>query len=78
MDTCSVDECQNPPEDTHHQAQQHTADQFGNIEHYHKNRKHNLVPLCKEHHRMADKGLIDFSFKMTSDGVKLMSVVINK
>ena len=72
MDECSVNKCDELPDDTHHQDQQQTADQFGNIGHFHKNRKHNLVPLCKKHHRLADKGLLQFTYVMTSDGVKLM------
>lgn len=33
--------------DTHHLDEQHTADKSGFINHYHKNSKFNLIPLCK-------------------------------
>lgn len=72
MDSCSVKECKEEPIDSHHEAQQQTADQFGNIGHFHKNRKHNLFPLCKKHHVLGDKGLLHFEYKMTSNGVQLM------
>lgn len=80
MDACSVKECKEDPCDSHHNSQQHTADEFGNISHFHKNRKHNLVPLCKKHHNLADKGLLHFEYKMTSNGVELIctSTVIDK
>jgi len=72
MDACSFEGCSLEVCDTHHEAQQQTADQFGNIGHFHKNRKHNLVPLCKMHHNLADKGLLQFEYKMTSNGVQLL------
>lgn len=77
MDKCSVEGCKVSPDDTHHEAQQQTADQFGNIGHFHKNRMHNLVPLCKSHHCLADKGKLNFTYKMTSNGVKLMCNVMD-
>ena len=36
---------------THHIHEQHTADDRGMIEHFHKNTEHNLMILCEECHR---------------------------
>lgn len=57
--------------DTHHEKQQHTADENGKIDHHDKNAKHNLIPLCKKHHHLADKGELHFTFKSTGKGVVL-------
>jgi DNA mismatch repair protein MutS len=74
VDQCSVEDCDKDAVDTHHEKQQQTADEQGNVGHFHKNRKHNLIPLCKQHHNLADKQLLNFEYKMTSDGVKLFCV----
>lgn len=71
IEKCSVEECLNDACDSHHEKQQQTADTFGAVGHFHKNRKHNIVPLCKKHHKLADKQLLHFEYKMTSDGVKI-------
>lgn len=75
MDECSVEGCNNEPDDSHHEAQQQTADEFGAIGHFHKNRKHNIVPLCKYHHRLADKQLLHFEYQNTDKGLKLKLTV---
>ena len=36
---------------THHIHEQHTANEKGMIEHFHKNTEHNLMILCEECHR---------------------------
>ena len=44
----------------------------GRIEHYHKNHKYNLIPLCKKHHELVHQGKIAISgFVMTDEGLKL-------
>ncbi|SFV66643.1 DNA mismatch repair protein MutS [hydrothermal vent metagenome] len=64
--------CENPVEDVHHIKAQKDADIAGNISHFHKNHKYNLIPLCKEHHKMVHEGKINISgFIMTSMGLKL-------
>ena len=45
---------------------------YGNIDHFHKNHKYNLIPLCKTHHKLVHEGKIIISgFVMTSEGLKL-------
>ena len=64
--------CDAPVEEVHHITPQHLADETGNIGHYHKNHRYNLIPLCKKHHEMVHKGEIVISgFVMTSEGLQL-------
>lgn len=56
----------------HHIVEQKNANSSGHIEHFHKNHKYNLIPLCKKHHNMVHEGKIIISgFVMTSKGLKL-------
>ena len=64
--------CDEQVEDVHHIQEQHQADESGHIEHFHKNHKYNLIPLCKKHHTMVHEGKINISgFMMTNEGLKL-------
>jgi len=64
--------CDENVEDVHHISEQKNASSDGHIEHYHKNHKYNLIPLCKKHHNMVHDGKINISgFVMTSEGLKL-------
>jgi DNA mismatch repair protein MutS len=64
--------CEKAVEDIHHINAQSVADESGNIDHFHKNHKHNLIPLCKEHHNKVHEGKIVISgFVMTEEGLKL-------
>lgn len=64
--------CDENVEDVHHIAEQQQANDTGHIEHFHKNHKYNLIPLCKKHHKMVHEGKIVISgFMMTSEGLKL-------
>jgi len=59
-------------EDVHHINNQSLADQAGFIDHFHKDSKHNLVPLCREHHKDIHDGKIRVDgFVMTSNGLEL-------
>jgi len=59
-------------EDVHHINHKSLADGNGFIGHFHKNSKHNLVPLCKEHHKEIHDGKIKIDgFVMTSSGLEL-------
>jgi len=59
-------------EDVHHISQQSLADQAGFIGHFHQDNKHNLVPLCKEHHKEIHDGKLRVDgFVMTSKGLEL-------
>ena len=70
MDKCEV--CSGEAIDTHHIAEQHTADENGIIEHYHKNNKFNLVALCKDCHHNVHHGNLNIEgYQMTSSGIKL-------
>ena len=59
-------------EDVHHISQRSLADKAGFIGHFHKDNKHNLVPLCKEHHNQIHDGKLHVNgFIMTSKGLEL-------
>ena len=59
-------------EDVHHISQRSLADKAGFIGHFHQDHKHNLVPLCKEHHNdIHNKKLRVDGFVMTSKGLEL-------
>ena len=59
-------------EDVHHISQRSLADKAGFIGHFHENHKHNLVPLCKEHHNQIHDGKLHVGgFMMTSNGLEL-------
>ena len=64
--------CDANVEDVHHIAEQREANEDGHIDHFHKNHKYNLIPLCKKHHTLVHDGKINISgFVMTSEGLKL-------
>ena len=59
-------------EDVHHISQRSLADATGFIGHFHKDNKHNLIPLCKEHHNKIHEGKLRVEgFVMTSKGLEL-------
>jgi len=59
-------------EDVHHISQRSLADDAGFIGHFHKDNKHNLIPLCKEHHNQIHDGKLHVNgFIMTSKGLEL-------
>ena len=64
--------CDNEVDDVHHIKEQSNSDEQGNIEHFHKNHKYNLIPLCKMHHKLVHEGkIIIQGFVMSEDGLKL-------
>jgi DNA mismatch repair protein MutS len=64
--------CDEVVEDVHHINPQKEANEKGNIAHFHKNHKYNLIPLCKKHHKMVHEGkIIIQGFVMSEDGLKL-------
>lgn len=70
MDECKV--CGENPEETHHIKEQHLANEDNMIDHHHKNKKHNLVPLCKKcHSKVTYGGLLIHGWKHTSRGKML-------
>ena len=71
--------CGDKAEDVHHIAHQSTSDKDGFIGHFHKNHKHNLVPLCKKHHKdIHDKKIKIENFVMTSKGLELQFEELQK
>jgi len=59
-------------EDVHHISQRSLADKAGFIGHFHQDNKHNLIPLCKEHHNQIHDGKLKVDgFIMTSKGLEL-------
>ena len=70
LTNCAI--CKGIVDDTHHIAPQEIADEKGNIGHFHKNHKYNLLPLCKDcHNKVHDGKLIIRGFIMTSEGLKI-------
>jgi DNA mismatch repair protein MutS len=64
--------CDENVDDVHHIAEQQKANSDGQIQHFHKNHKYNLIPLCKTHHDLVHQGKIIISgFVMTEEGLKL-------
>jgi DNA mismatch repair protein MutS len=64
--------CDSAVEDIHHIKPQSMADEKGHIEHYHKNHRYNLIPLCRKHHEMVHRGeVVIYGFVMTDKGLKL-------
>lgn len=64
--------CNEEVDDVHHINEQKNSDTHGNIEHFHKNHKYNLIPLCKKHHTLVHEGKIVIQgFIMGEDGLKL-------
>ncbi len=69
--------CDASVEDVHHISAQKNANSDGQIDHFHKNHKYNLIPLCKKHHNLVHEGKIVISgFEMTDEGLKLRYEVI--
>ncbi|RKX80484.1 MAG: DNA mismatch repair protein, partial [Spirochaetes bacterium] len=64
--------CDEEVADMHHINEQQSADESGNIGHFHKNHKYNLIPLCKKHHKLVHEGkIIIQGFIMGDEGLKL-------
>ena len=76
LDECRIEGCHEQSTepldtslDTHHIRHQSEANSLGQIDHFHKNDEHNLMGLCKEHHRQTHEGLIEIvGYQMTSNG----------
>jgi DNA mismatch repair protein MutS len=70
VSTCVI--CARPVEDVHHIKEQSRANKQGFIGHMNVNHKYNLIPLCKEHHKMVHEGKININgFVATSKGLEL-------
>ncbi len=64
--------CGKACDDVHHIKEQARANKEGFIEHINANHKYNLIPLCKEHHKMVHDGRINVNgFVSTSKGLEL-------
>ena len=70
MNNCEI--CNDIAVETHHINEQKNANINGFIGHFHKNNKHNLVPLCKKCHNDTTYGnLIINGYIQTSNGIIL-------
>ncbi|RBQ32379.1 DNA mismatch repair protein [Arcobacter sp. FW59] len=64
--------CGKACDDVHHIKEQARANKDGFIGHINANHKYNLIPLCKEHHKMVHDGTININgFVATSKGLEL-------
>ncbi len=64
--------CDEVVEDVHHIKSQELADGNDKIDHFSKNHKYNLIPLCKFHHQKVHEGKIIISgFMMSENGLRL-------
>jgi len=78
MDKCSMPMCDCMAEETHHIAEQVDADDNNNFAHHHKNKAHNLIPLCKKCHAQITYGNLHIKgWKETSEGDILDYVLID-
>jgi hypothetical protein len=72
MGKCEMPSCNEDACETHHIFEQADCDENGNTGHFHKNKDHNLVPLCKGCHAQITHGTLHiFGWKETSDGLEL-------
>ncbi len=70
VSTCVI--CGRAVDDVHHIKEQARANKDGFIGHMNANHKYNLIPLCKEHHKMVHDGSININgFVATSKGLEL-------
>jgi len=68
--SCAI--CGAAVDDVHHIQEQKNQDDKGFIGHINKNHKHNLIPLCKKHHKAVHDGTIHINgFITTSKGLEL-------
>ena len=71
--------CSRPVDDVHHIQEQNRADEMGFIGHVNANHKYNLIPLCKEHHKMVHDGKINVNgFVTTSKGLELHYTMVDE
>ena len=77
MDKCQI--CFKKAEHSHHIKEQNVADENNIIEHFHKNTKHNLVPLCEScHHKVHNENLRIYGYIQSNEGIKLNYEYIEK
>jgi DNA mismatch repair protein MutS len=70
INDCKI--CNKKAEETHHIKEQYLADSNNMIDNHHKNKKHNLVPLCKQCHDKVTYGNLKiYGWKDTSIGIQL-------
>ncbi|CAA6801538.1 MAG: DNA mismatch repair protein MutS [uncultured Campylobacterales bacterium] len=64
--------CGERADEVHHIKSQASANKEGRIEHFDKNHKYNLIPLCKIHHNKVHTKELDIEgFVMSSEGLEI-------
>ncbi|MGB5917915.1 MutS-related protein [Arcobacter sp.] len=77
VSTCVI--CGKNVDDVHHIKEQARANKDGFIGHINANHKYNLIPLCKEHHKMVHEGKINVNgFIATSKGLELHYTMLDE
>ena len=74
---CAI--CGAKVDDVHHIAEQSKADEKDFINHFKKNHKFNLIPLCKKHHQLVHAGKLHINgFITTSKGLELHYTILEE
>jgi DNA mismatch repair protein MutS len=77
VSTCVI--CGRSVDDVHHIKEQARANKEGFIGHMNANHKYNLIPLCKQHHKMVHDGTININgFVATSKGLELHYTAVDE
>ena len=76
MDTCSI--CSRKSTETHHIEAQKLADTDGNLGHFHKNKKGNLMPLCSECHLKITNEQMTSTQVHTTEGTEIVTTQLEK
>ena len=76
MDTCSL--CNEKSSETHHIEAQKLADSCGNLGHFHKNKKGNLMPLCTKCHLKITKEESVSTIVETTEGTEIVTIPLEK
>ena len=71
IDKCGI--CNEKSSEIHHISHQKDADENGFIQHFHKNKKFNLLNVCEKCHNDIHQGKININNRvLTSEGIQII------
>ena len=70
--------CNEKSSETHHIEAQKLADSSGNLGHFHKNKKGNLMPLCTKCHLKITKEESVSTIVETTEGTEIVTIPLEK